>query len=80
MAVHFEVPPEVWKKMSEAERWAANQKFLDRAIERGTKFILSTKFNLKSIKKGTFERELEYLISKGYTPSKDGYTLSRRLK
>ncbi len=65
--------------MSEAERWAANQKFLDRAIERGTKFILSTKYDLETMK-GTFKKELEYLISKGYIPSKDGYTLSKRLK
>ena len=70
---HFEIPSKIYNAMSEAERWAANQKFLDRAIERGTKFNLKTA-------RGTFKRELEYLISKGYSPSKDGYTLSRRLK
>ena len=65
--------------MNTAERWAANQRFLDRVIERGTKFILSTKYDLKTVT-GTFKKELEYLISKGYSPSKDGYSLSKRLK
>lgn len=31
----FSVPTDVWDAMSPEEQWAANQKFLDRAIARG---------------------------------------------
>jgi hypothetical protein len=72
---YFDVPPEIWAKMTKAEQWAANKKFLDRAIARDTKFILSTKKEVTE----TFAKEVEYLTSKGYTLSKDGYTLSKRL-
>jgi len=33
-ARRFQIPPDVWGNMNEAERWAANQKFLDRTIGR----------------------------------------------
>jgi RHS repeat-associated protein len=38
-AKSFNIPTSVWEKMSEAERLAANDKFLDRAISRGQTFI-----------------------------------------
>ena len=41
-ANRFEIPTEIWKKMSPAERWAANKKFLDRMILRGDKIRLAT--------------------------------------
>lgn len=62
--------------MSEAERWAANQKFLDRTISRGDEIILSTP--LDKVRPGSyFARELEYLGGKGYIPSADGTRLIR---
>lgn len=60
--------------MSEAERWGANQKFLDRMISRGDEIILATP--LDKVRPGSyFARELEYMGSKGYVPSADGTRL-----
>jgi len=57
--------------MSNVQRWAANQKFLDRMIVRGDVIILATPAG--QAKAGSwFARELEYLAGKGYTPSADG--------
>jgi cell wall-associated NlpC family hydrolase len=57
--------------MSSAEQWAANQKFLDRMIARGDDVILATP--LDKVKPGSiFERELQYLQSRDFTPSADG--------
>lgn len=42
-ANRFQVPTNVWNKMTPSEQWIANQKFLDRAILRGDDFILSNK-------------------------------------
>lgn len=70
----FDIPPDTWAKMSEAEQWAANQKYLDRAIEKGDQFLLSTPVEEADI--GTFfRRELDYLEGKGYCMSEDGMTL-----
>ena len=73
-ARRFNIPTSVWKKMSEAERWAANTKFLDRMIARGDDVILATRADLA--KPGSyFERELEYLLTKGFKISEDGLRL-----
>jgi RHS repeat-associated protein len=70
-ARRFNIPTEYWNKMSSAEQWAANQKFLDRMIARGDDIILATP--LDKVKPGSFfERELQYLQSKGFKPSADG--------
>lgn len=73
-ANHFNVPSNIWNKMYDAEKWFANQKFLNRMIERGDNVILSNSaFEAKS---GTyFLKELEYLYSKGYKPSAEGMSL-----
>ncbi len=75
-ANYFNIKPEVWAKMSEAEQWAANQKFLDEAIARGDDIILATPFQ-KAKKGSAFERELKYLQKKGYKPSADGKKMIR---
>lgn len=70
-AKRFNIPPEIWAKMTDAERWAANTKFLDRMIARGDEIILSNSGHLA--KKGTtFFEEIQYLSSKGYKLSEDG--------
>lgn len=70
-ARRFNIPTEHWNKMSSAEQWAANQKFLDRMVARGDDVILATP--LDKVKPGSFfERELQYLQSKGFKPSADG--------
>jgi filamentous hemagglutinin len=62
---------EVWEKMAPAEQWAANQKFLDRAIARGDEIILASPVG--EAKPGSFfARELEYLRWKGFTLGRDG--------
>ena len=40
-AKRFSIPPEIWGKMDDVERWAANTKFLDRMIARGDEVVLS---------------------------------------
>lgn len=73
----FNIPLSVWEKMTEAERWAANVKFLDRMIQRGDDIILATSFN-KARANSYFARELKYLLEKGYKPSADGMRLIKR--
>lgn len=70
----FDIPTSVWDEMSDAQRWTANQKFLDRTISRGDGIILSTP--LDQVRLGNyFARELEYLSGRGYRPSADGARL-----
>jgi RHS repeat-associated protein len=70
----FNVPTRIWEGMSPAEQWAANQKFLDRAIARGDTIRLATPAS--QAREGSFyERELQYLTSKGYRLSSDGTRL-----
>lgn len=38
----FSIPDNVWNKMTKEEQWAANQKFLDRAIAKDAEFVLAT--------------------------------------
>jgi hypothetical protein len=60
--------------MSEPERWAANRKFLDRAIARSDDIVLATP--LEQMRPGSyFAREVDYLLEKGYKLSKDGTRL-----
>ena len=70
----FEIPGSVWNKMTKTQQWAANQKFLDRAIKSGSDFVLATPYS--KMKSGTYLRhEVAYLISKGYKFSTDGLKL-----
>jgi RHS repeat-associated protein len=73
-ARRFNIPTHVWNRMTDAERWAANQKFLDRMIRRGDVVILATP--LDKVKPGSyFQRELDYLFGHGYKLSPDGTRL-----
>jgi hypothetical protein len=70
----FNIPTNIWRSMSDAERWVANQKFLDRMILRGDNIRLATPIN--QVKPGSFyQKELEYLFEKGYKISSDGLQL-----
>jgi RHS repeat-associated protein len=70
----FSIPQEVWSKMSPAEQWAANQKFLDRAIAKGAEFILATPID--QVRSGSFlEKEIAYLLSQGYRLIESGTKL-----
>ncbi|MEH6305236.1 DUF6443 domain-containing protein [Olivibacter sp. CPCC 100613] len=74
-ARRFSIPSSVWNKMSPAEQWAANVKFLDRTIARGDKIILSNP--VKDINKvgGYLRKELDYLMNKGYKLNSSGTQL-----
>jgi RHS repeat-associated protein len=76
-ANRFSIPTEIWKKMSEAERWTANQKFLDRMIMRGDEIILSDPVTNIDDVRGYFRKELDYLISSGFKLSADGLRMTR---
>jgi hypothetical protein len=70
----FEVPINIWKPMSEEQKWEANVKFLDRAIQRGDEIVLATPPD-QARNDSYYRKELDYLQSKGYVPSADGKKL-----
>jgi hypothetical protein len=73
-ANRFDIPTEVWNRMTSEQQWAANQKFLDLRIQTGDEILLATP--LDEVKPGSFfERELNYLFSRGYTLNEDGTRL-----
>ncbi len=63
--------------MTKAEQWAANQKFLDRLIARGDEIILSNPVKDIGEVSGSYRKELEYLLGKGFRLSEDGTQLIR---
>ncbi|MDR0715108.1 MAG: hypothetical protein LBF89_12780, partial [Bacteroidales bacterium] len=71
-AKRFNISTNIWNKMTAADQWIANVKFLDRAIERGDIIVLSNRVTNISNVTGSFRRELDYLISKGYKLSSSG--------
>jgi hypothetical protein len=76
-AKRFNIPDDVWKRMTPDEQWIANQKFLDRMITRGDKIRLATPID--KVKPGSsYEKELNYLFERGYTVSPDGIWLIKK--
>lgn len=78
-AKRFNIPTEIWRKMTPAEQWAANQKFLDRMITRGDNIVLSNKVTDINSVSGAFRKELDYLMGKGYRLSSDGGSIIKWL-
>jgi len=74
-AKRFNIPTNVWNKMTPAQQWGANQKFLDRMIMRGDKVILSNPVLDINKVSGAFRQELDYLIGKGYRLNSTGTQL-----
>jgi hypothetical protein len=64
-ARRFNVPINIWNKMTPAEQWAANVRFLDRTLMRGDNIILSNRVTNINNVTGSFRKELEYLMDKG---------------
>ncbi len=75
-AKRFNIPEQIWEKMPETEKWAANQKFLDRAIARSDEIVLATA-HTSARPNSFFAKELEYLKTKGYRVSPDGRTMKK---
>lgn len=71
-AKRFNIPTSIWNKMTPAQQWGANQKFLDRMIMRGDKIILSNPVLDVNKVSGAFRQELDYLIGKGYRLNSTG--------
>ena len=74
-ARRFNIPPEIWNKMTPDEQWAANVKFLERTIARGDNVILADPIKSLDDVSGYLRKELDYLIDKGYSLSSDGTKL-----
>jgi len=74
-ARRFEIPKDIWDKMTPTQRWAANKKFLDRMIFKSDEVILSNAANRAKLG-SSFFREIEYLKSKGYRVSDDGLRMA----
>lgn len=73
-AKRLNIPTNVWNKMTSAQQWGVNLKFLDRMILRGDNIRLATPLN--QVKPGSFyQKELNYLFDKGYKVSSDGLWL-----
>ena len=73
----FDVPPSIFAKLSETQQWAANQKFLDRAIARGGDFLLDKPIKDISSASGGLRKELNYLSDKGFKLSPDGWRMTK---
>jgi RHS repeat-associated protein len=73
----FKIPDDVWNKMTDKQRIAANFRFLDRMIARGDEVILADPVTDIQAVGGHFRKELDYLIDKGYRLSKDGTRMIR---
>jgi RHS repeat-associated protein len=71
-ARRFNIPTNIWDKMTLSEQWAANVKFLDRVIARGDKIVLSNRVTDINKVTGAFRKELDYLVGKGYRLGSDG--------
>lgn len=70
----FDIPQKVWEGMSEGARRAANARFLDRGIQEGAEFDLATARS--EIRSGsTLEREVNYLLERGYAWPSNGMSL-----
>lgn len=76
-ARRLKIPDEIWNKMTEAERWSANKKFLNRAIRRGDDIILSDSVKNVGETAGYFRKELDYLIEQGFEFTNDGTRMVR---
>jgi len=73
----FSLPPKIWNTMSEAQRWAANQKFLDRGIIEGAQFILESAREVYQY--GPYlQKEIIYLLQNGYHFVENGTKLIKR--
>lgn len=60
----FSIPEKEWDSLTDIEKWAKNQLFLDKALAEGRTFLLATP--LERMRSGSyFEREVQYLLSRG---------------
>lgn len=66
----FNIPIAIYKRLGPVAQWAANKKFLDRAIARGAEIILAT--DPARVRAGSeLYKEISYLMQKGYRLMQD---------
>jgi hypothetical protein len=73
-ARHFNIPANVWATMSPLQRWSANEKFLSEIVARGDHIVLTTPVGRVTVG-STLEREIRYLLGRGYQIVDDGWRL-----
>lgn len=72
----FEIKPALWKMLTQEEWWIINKEFLDKAVLRGDRIVLSQKVTDINKVNGFLKRELDYLINeKNYRLSANGREL-----
>ena len=79
-AKRFNIPEQIWERMSDTERLAANNTFLDRGILRREAFRSTERISdvLKTKGFSWLRHEVDYLLNAGYRVAQDGYTLIPR--
>jgi hypothetical protein len=63
----FNVPRYEWDRLDDAQRWALNREFLDKAIDANDQIWLATAPE-KVPSGSTLEKELKYLADHGWFP------------
>ncbi len=61
----FNPPIDIWNKMTDVQRWTANQKFLDSAIAKGSEFVLASEYT-RALAGEYTSKEMKYLVDNGY--------------
>jgi hypothetical protein len=74
----FQIPVPIWKKMSDERKRAANRTFLDRAVARNSKIILSSDPRRPENQIGALQEEIDYLRNKGYVISETGREMVKK--
>ena len=73
----FSMPPDIWNRMSEAQRWLANKTFLDRGIKEGSQFLLESSKEVYQYGK-YLQMEIQYLLQNGYHFVENGTKLIKK--
>ena len=73
----FTVPTDVYKGLSEEDRWRLNRKFLDWAIRTGSIISLGSSID-RATSGSVYEREVRYLRYRGYRLAPDGKSMIKR--
>ncbi len=70
----FDVPSQVWSKLTSTQKWALNQEFLNKSMAKGHEFIFST--NAYTAKEGSYlYSEIQYLLNNGYRIVDEGWRM-----
>jgi len=76
-ACFYSLPTAIWDKMTAAEQWAANVKFLDNMISQGKNFLFSSNIydTLKNAPDSDLAKEIAYLLAQGYKIAENGWQM-----